>query len=284
MSLIIEYSMDKRVTIFIILSLLLVSPLWAVTKKVGPYTIDVDILNSAQYTIPSGKLSCDYWGKQVYVKISAVGYKSIEWKFTAGSGQTYFKRVVQLADEEKVFKAIDLRQRTLQSVYFDKTQFGADPNFYQLKAYIPIKDWPTASAKNVDIYDDFWGVFLKKSCTIDKIEDFYQVTMTMTRKALANTATRLYVVFNTAKPATPTAARRWVSAFRKAEHHRKRIPAEVISQSADFLMTNVAVDDLKNGGAANSPILTHRIKEAEKFEIVHQVPHLPPESLLQFGN
>ncbi|HNV71087.1 MAG TPA: hypothetical protein PKO06_15395, partial [Candidatus Ozemobacteraceae bacterium] len=129
-----------------------------------------------------------------------------------------------------------------------------------------------------------WGVFLKKSCTIDKVEDFYQITMTMTRKALANTAARLYVVFNTAKPTTSRAVQRWVGGLRKAESHGRRIPADFLDQSAQFLAENVEAERLRESGASYSKALSRCLDALERFEAVHTIPHLTPESLLQITN
>ena len=275
--------MEKRLSVLLVLCFFLSTTAFAVTKKVGPYTVDVDILNSAQYTIPAGKISCDLWGKTIYVRAHGIGYQSIEFEFNAGSGQTYFKRVVQLGDIEKQFTAIDFNQKPLHSVYFDKAQFGADPNFYQLTAFIPQEAWPQATEKRVDIYDDFLGVFLKKSCVITKVEDFYQVRMTMTRKAAEYTARRLYVVFNT-KPASPAPTRNWVASLGRAEKLGDRIPSQILENSAQFLLDNVSSEELREAGAGNSMILNQRVQALEKFEAVHQIPHLAPETLLQFRN
>ncbi|MBU1107874.1 MAG: hypothetical protein KKB51_14470 [Candidatus Riflebacteria bacterium] len=195
--------------VFIVALLLFVaSSAFALPYQVGDYRFDVTVRNSAMNLVPSFKVSFYRYDQSSYVaEARGIGYKSVRKRIDIKPNQFIYKTEVVLPDLDRQLYVIDHNDGVLSAAYIRTDQFGFPGDHYGLTAYIPIEMWEPGE-QQVEVFDSFWGAPLKKSCAIEAIEGYYKVSLSITRKALKWSGSKIYVVFRTSAPANPRIARR----------------------------------------------------------------------------
>jgi hypothetical protein len=193
--------------LIIVILTFVASGVFAIPYQVGDYKLDVTVRNSAMNLIPDSKVSFYRYDQSSFIaEARATGYRSVSKRIEIKPNQFIYKTEVVLPDLERKLYIIDHNRKVLAAAYLRTDQFGFPGNEYGLTAYIPVEMWD-ADAKSVEVFDSFWGAPLKKTCLFEQIEGFHKVSLSITRKALKWSGSKIYVVFRTKDlPAAPAVA------------------------------------------------------------------------------
>ena len=219
------------------------SSAWSIPYFIGNITVDVEVRNIANNVVPDAKVSVQLYGKQIYVKVRAAGYQSQETTISLADGTTYYKRDFSLRDQEKKFSIRDLRGHIIDSAFLRTDQFGFEPNLFGITIFIPIKDWPQATPERMDVFDGFWGIPLKTSCEITTVEEFYQIRITITRRAVTWTTYEMDIVFNTKEKLEQPRVKEYLARLEKLEQ-TEGAPLGGEATLAKFISMNIPVEQL----------------------------------------
>ncbi len=258
----------------IIAMLLFCGSAFAIPYTAGPYLVDIEVRSSAMVPILDAKVSCWLSGKFICIRARAQGYDSVYEEFQSVENQQVYKRDLVLPDIKKRFHACDTYGVPIKSVYFIKDQYGFPSNVYGLKAYIPIQDWKEPISKNVDVFDADWIVPIKNSCEIKQVEEFYEVTMTFTRKAAEWSTTDLLVAFDGAVPPTDDeSVRVWLRRLARVEKFSDRCLPGAAQALATFLFNVLPPQTPETRGGEPLPATLQALyDQADRFEALHRNP------------
>lgn len=200
-------SIQYRVLIIVVLTFV-ASGVFAIPYQVGDYKLDVTVRNSAMNLIPDSKVSFYRYDQSSFIaEARATGYKSVTKRIEIKPNQFVYKTEFVLPDLERKLYIIDHNHKILAAAYLRTEQFGFPGNEYGLTAYIPVEMWDAAQER-VEVFDSFWGAPLKKTCLFEQIEGFHKVSLSITRKALKWSGSKIYVIFRTRDLPTPKAVAR----------------------------------------------------------------------------
>lgn len=240
----------------------------------GGHTVDIDTRNLALNVIPHAKFSCYMSSGNIQVRVRATGY--LEERFTlypSGTTPGYFKRDVFLQDYPKTLIAEDMNGKKIVAVYFQKDQYGFDPRQYGITAHIPKKMWKNADVRGVEVFDNFWGFPLKKSCEIEAIEDYYRVKLTISRNALELTGSELTVVFDTKEKLPSAGINDWLARLKAAEDGEGELAPGAARAFAEFLFYVLPRSDVEQACGGTLPkSLKVLYDQARDFAALHRDP------------
>ena len=245
--------MNKNFTILSLLLLLAFATSgFAVPYQAGDYTVDIDVRNSAMFPVLDAKISCFQWdAKHIIAEVSAQGYQYTKSIINIRENQTWYKKDFILRDLERKFLVTDLNGNEIVSAYLRLDQFGIPSDHFGITAYIPKADWVGKSPENVNVFDSFWGRPLKKTCEISTHEDYYCVKLTITRKALKWSGSKIYVVF-------------------KNNNRIRRKTIHVALKNLAHFENDISVKPADLNGLAN--FIFHNIDKNEIEKNLHTVP------------
>ena len=202
-------SIKYRVLIIVVLTFV-ASGVFAIPYQVGDYKLDVTVRNSAMNLIPDSKVSFYRYDQSSFIAESrATGYKSVKKRIEIKPNQFVYKTEVVLPDLERQLYIIDHNHQVLAAAYLRTEQFGFPGDHYGLTAYIPVEMW-TPAVERVEVFDSFWGSPLKQACLLEEIEGFHKVSLSIKRKALKWSGSKIYVIFRTNEPVNPQIVGRYL--------------------------------------------------------------------------
>ncbi|MDD2999237.1 MAG: hypothetical protein PHV05_09270 [Candidatus Riflebacteria bacterium] len=260
-----------RKELLLILALLFVSALChAVPYQVGKYRVDVTVRNSVMNLIPDVHVSCWRNGENtISIEAKASGYKTKYYQVDIQQNQFFYKRDLVLEDVDRNFYVVDHNQNIISSAYVRTEQYGFPANHYGITAFIPVVSWPGGLDKGVEVFDSFWGVPLKKKCEITKIEEFYCVKLSITRKSLKWSAPDLFVVFRTAEPVQGRALKSRVTRLCDIGLAPAEFPAGSEEALTAYIAETFSADDI--AASENLPAtLVAFMAAKQKFASLHR--------------
>lgn len=269
--------MFKRITltkvIFILVLVLgLTATTFAMPYKIGKYTVDVEVRNSAMNIIPKAKVRLYLNGSSsnytsITVKGTAEGYKSSKKKITLFPNQFFYKSDLELKDVKTKIAIIDLNQDIISSAYARTDQFGFPGDKFGMTIFIPKVDWTDATSKNVDVIEPFWGLPYKKTCEIKEVDQFYQVSIGIPRKALEWGGGELIVVFRTRVPNRPEVLDLKIAKLLDIPAGKNRQIACV--KLSEYLAQSYSTKELREKYPVLPEPLESMVKRNEKFTQLH---------------
>jgi hypothetical protein len=236
----------------------------------GKYKVDVTVRNSAMNLIPGVRVGLYQWdSRRLLVEVSSHGYQYNKKVIDIRENQTFYKCDLVLADLERSIHVVDHTDRPIASAYIRKEQYGYPGDHYGITVYIPIAEWPAAGQANVEVFDSFWGVPLKKSCEITTTEEFYCARMTITRKALKWSGADLCVVFRTGVQNSREVLQRHLMRLKKLGAEAE-IPNGAEEALAGYIADNYGYAEIESAGVAVPASLKWLLLSKKRFSELHR--------------
>ncbi len=243
--------------------------LQAFPYELGDYKVDVTVRNVAMNLVAGIKVALYRYDKAtILVEAAAAGYKTLTYKLSVRENQFIYKIDLVLADLERRVHIVNHNNKIIASAYVRLEQYGFPSDHYGITAFIPVKEWPSAVAARVDIFDNMWGVPLKKTCEITQVDEFYCVKLSMTRKSLKWTGKDLLVTFKTTAPASPAAVVARVNTLQKIVAG-DTYPAGCEESLAEYLCSNFSAEDLEASQSNLPSSLAKLMQTRARFAEVH---------------
>ncbi len=233
----------------ILLALTVCGQVWAIPYDVGKYKVDVTVRNSAMNLIPNVKVYCSrYNSKNIAVEAYAAGYKSFGRLVAIQENQTLYKVDLVLQDLDREIFIVDHNDRPIESAYNRPDQFGFPGDHYGLTVYIPKLVWKHTGIDRVEVFDSFWGMPMKKSYEVTEIDEFYCVKLSVTRKSIKWSGSRLYVVFRTSAPVRPEVVSGHLRQLRELESDPEKYPAGSSEALTRYVIANFLEEAARSNG------------------------------------
>lgn len=259
-----------RVSVILILLVFLSVPVFSITYTTGKYKVDLTVRNSAMNLIPGVKVGLyQYDSKRLVAEVSAHGYKSGKKVIDINGTQTFYKFDMVLADLERNIYVLDHADKQISSAYIRKDQYGFPGDHYGITVYIPVVLWPDDKPANVEVFDSFWGMPMKKTCEIDKIEEFYRVRLSITRKALKWSGSDMYVVFRTSAPNSREVLNRHLLQLKKLGTEAE-IPNGAEEALAEYIASNYSVEEIEAADVRVPASLKWLLLTKKRFNELHR--------------
>ena len=137
---------------------------------------------------------------QILITARADGYQTQRVTIPRGQGQTVYQKTIVLEDLDRdVFvRTADLEP--LNSAYVERSQYGFSPHDYGITVFVPRRTMRNPAPERVQVMDDLLWVPIKKSCKIEPVEDFWKITLTVSRDDFGATARFVAVLIGNAPP------------------------------------------------------------------------------------
>lgn len=255
-----------KLMLLIMLALFMPAGAFAIPYKVGDYTIDVEVRNSAMNLIPNPKVNCWLNGnKSITIKARATGYLDAHRTITVYPNQFFYKADLTLKDLKTKVRIYDLNENPISSAYARTDQYGFPGDKFGLTVFIPTADWPNATSEAVDVIEPFWGLPYKKTCEIDTVDQFYRVRIAIPREALEWSGGDLYVLFRTKVPNRPEIIAKRVA--RLADLSANNPQARL--RLSEFLAKSYSITELRTACEILPCPLESLIQAREKFHRLH---------------
>jgi len=259
-----------RVSVLMILLVFLSVPVFSITYTTGKYKVDLTVRNSAMNLIPGVKVDLyQYDARRLVAEVSAHGYKPAGKVIDIKGNQTFYKYDLVLADLERNFYVLDHNKKLIPSAYIRKDQYGFPGNHYGITVYIPIVHWPVAKPFNVEVFDSFWGIPLKKTCEVTVVEEFYCVKLSITRKDLKWSGSDIYVLFRTKAPNSRAVLNDHLLQLKKLGTE-KDIPNGAEEALAGYIADNYSVEEIESADVRVPASLKWLLLTKKRFNELHR--------------
>lgn len=226
-------------SMLVVLVVLGIAPVVALPYQAGPFTVDVEVRNGIMLPIPDAKVTCvHYSATKIRVSASATGYVGQSKFLDIWPNQQFYKHDFVLADVPKKITVCDTNGRQIKSAYFNLDQYGYVAGEFGITVFIPKKLWEQPTAAGCDVFENFWGMPLKRGAEFASVEEYHQVRIRVSRRALDWTSKVWYVVFATkARDESPSELAPWLERLARLEQEPSA-PREGATRLAAFIYRN----------------------------------------------